>query len=80
MSLVVSVHPDRFLNEPFHGHCLEVEYPVHDLIYTKASRLFDADAAPCTTAKLAVVETTDDAVIIDRLDELLPEMVACKVS
>jgi inorganic pyrophosphatase/exopolyphosphatase len=26
----------------------------------------------------AVVETTDDAVIIDRLDELLPEMVACK--
>lgn len=28
----------------------------------------------------AVVETTDDAVIIDRLDELLPEMVACKVS
>ena len=28
----------------------------------------------------AVVETTDDAVIVDRLDELLPEMVACKVS
>jgi len=27
----------------------------------------------------AVVETTDDAVIIDRLDELLPEMVACKI-
>ncbi len=26
----------------------------------------------------AVVETTDDAVIIDRLDELLPEIVACK--
>jgi inorganic pyrophosphatase/exopolyphosphatase len=26
----------------------------------------------------AVVETTDDAVIIDRLKELLPEMVACK--
>jgi manganese-dependent inorganic pyrophosphatase len=26
----------------------------------------------------AVVETTDDAVIIDRLDELLPELVACK--
>ena len=26
----------------------------------------------------AVVETTDDAVIIDRLSELLPEMVACK--
>lgn len=26
----------------------------------------------------AVVETTDDAVIIDRLEELLPEMVACK--
>lgn len=26
----------------------------------------------------AVVETTDDAVIIDRLNELLPEMVACK--
>eukprot|EP00956_Cyclotella_meneghiniana_P004200 scaffold5163_cov49-Cyclotella_meneghiniana.AAC.1 len=26
----------------------------------------------------AVVETTDDAVIIDRLGELLPEMVACK--
>eukprot|EP00984_Skeletonema_dohrnii_P001526 scaffold486_cov148-Skeletonema_dohrnii-CCMP3373.AAC.7 len=27
----------------------------------------------------AVVETTDDAVIIDRLDELLPEIVACKM-
>lgn len=26
----------------------------------------------------AVVETTDDAVIIERLDELLPELVACK--
>ena len=26
----------------------------------------------------AVVETTDDSVIIDRLDELLPEIVACK--
>jgi hypothetical protein len=26
----------------------------------------------------AVVETTDDAVILDRLDELLPEIVACK--
>mmetsp|Transcript_33976 Transcript_33976/g.82167 ORF Transcript_33976/g.82167 Transcript_33976/m.82167 type:complete len:481 (-) Transcript_33976:162-1604(-) len=26
----------------------------------------------------AVVETTDDAVIIDRLEELLPEIVACK--
>lgn len=26
----------------------------------------------------AVVETTDDAVIIDRIDELLPEIVACK--
>lgn len=26
----------------------------------------------------AVVETTDDGVIIDRLDELLPELVACK--
>lgn len=26
----------------------------------------------------AVVETTDDAVIIDRLEELLPELVACK--
>jgi inorganic pyrophosphatase/exopolyphosphatase len=26
----------------------------------------------------AVVETTDDAVIIDRMDELLPEIVACK--
>lgn len=25
-----------------------------------------------------MVETTDDAVIIDRLDELLPEIVACK--
>jgi hypothetical protein len=27
-----------------------------------------------------VVETTDDAVIVDPLDELLPEMVTCKVS
>ena len=26
----------------------------------------------------AVVETTDDGVILDRLDELLPELVACK--
>ncbi len=26
----------------------------------------------------AVIETTDDAVILDRLDELLPEIVACK--
>mmetsp|Transcript_15435 Transcript_15435/g.33429 ORF Transcript_15435/g.33429 Transcript_15435/m.33429 type:complete len:473 (+) Transcript_15435:63-1481(+) len=33
---------------------------------------FDGDVG------FAVVETTDDAVIIDRLDELLPEIVACK--
>jgi inorganic pyrophosphatase/exopolyphosphatase len=33
---------------------------------------FDGDVG------FAVVETTDDAVIVDRLDELLPEIVACK--
>ena len=50
-SLEVSVHPERLINELFRGHCLEVECPLNDLIYTNTRRLFDVDAAPCTTAK-----------------------------
>ena len=40
--------------------------------FSFASESFTGDVG------FAVVETTDDAVIIDRLDELLPEIVACK--
>jgi inorganic pyrophosphatase/exopolyphosphatase len=39
---------------------------------------FNQDGGFCGEVGFAVVETTDDAVIIDRLEELLPEMVACK--